>query len=93
MNAKGQYREGRRSQIDRPEYQALRKALGDALAESRIGQRELSRKLGKPEVYINRILQGRRTVEFAELLEICEGIGANPIEIFTHAIEGASKFD
>lgn len=55
-----------------------------------IGQRELSRKLGKPFVYVNRILQARRSIEFVELLNICEAIGADPVEVFTTAIQ-ASK--
>ncbi len=87
MNDKVLYsREGRRTQIDRAEYQALREAIEAAMVRSGIGQRELSRKLNKPFVYINRILNARRTLEFAEFLDICDAIGVDPLEVFATAI-------
>jgi len=92
VNAKGSIpRDGRRTQINRPEYLALRDALQAALDSSGVGQRELSRKLNKPFVYMNRILQGRRTLEFAEFLDICEALGVDPIEVFTEAMQSAKK--
>jgi len=55
------------------------------MAERGIGQRELSRLLEKPPVYMNRVLQGRRTLEFAEILDICEAMGVQPGVLFCDA--------
>ena len=57
------------------------------MAERGIGQRELSRLLEKPPVYMNRVLQGKRTLEFAEILDICTAIGVLPNALFTAAFE------
>lgn len=63
------------------------------MAQSGVGQRELSRRLNKSFVYINRVLQARRTLEFAEILEICEALEVDPIEIFTAAIQNSKRLD
>jgi len=90
VNSKGKIaREGRRKNIDLPEYEALREALASAMLQSGVGQRELSAKLGKPFVYINRVLNAKRTLEFAEILEICGALNIDPLEIFTAAIRNA----
>ena len=82
-------RVGRKGQINRREYVALREVLAEAMAAAGIGQRELSKKLGKPHVYIHRILNGRRTLEFAELLDICNSIGLNAAEAVNEALRRA----
>ena len=84
-------RNGRRSHIHSPEYDALRKALAEGMQAKGIGQRELSRKLGKPSVYVNRILGARRTIEFGEFIELCDGIGIDPANILEAAMRDAGR--
>lgn len=65
--------------------QALRravvKAIGDALVDSGMSERELSAKLGKHKNYINEILHGQHVVKFDEFIEIAEGLDMSPHDL------------
>lgn len=86
MSDKQGPRQGRWSSIHRPEYEALREVLSEAVVASGISQREVSRKLGKPPTHINRVLKARRTLEWSELLDLCEALGVNVLDVVTEAM-------
>lgn len=78
--------QGRLGKIDRPEYVALREVLAEAMDRERISQRQLSAKLGRPHVYINRIMAGRKSIEWADLVDICAAIPADVGEVVVEAM-------
>jgi hypothetical protein len=86
-------RNGRLESINRPEYESLRFELSRCFTSAGISQRSVSLKLGKGEEWVNRILVGRRTVEWSELLDICNAIGADPEQVIIDALRGAKKMD
>lgn len=91
MKFNGEGHDGRLGKIDRPEYVGLRTALADAMTKRGISQRQLSEQLGKPHVFVNRILQGRRSIEWSELIDICDCIGVSVREIVDSALERSGR--
>lgn len=87
MADKTQPREGRRTTINRPEYDSLRAVLRACVQASGLSQREVSLGLGRGEEYLNRILVGRRTLEWIELIELCRAIGVEPLDVLTRALK------
>lgn len=81
--------DGRLAHVGRPEYEALRAVLTEAMGREGIGQRELARRMDRPEVIVNRILKLRRSIDFADLLDMCDAIGISPVNVVAEALRRA----
>lgn len=84
-------REGRRTAIHRPEYDALREVLSEAISRAGVSQRALSAKLGKPPTHVNRVLSARRTLEWSELLDLCAAVDTDVAEVVAEAIRRSKR--
>lgn len=60
-----------------PHYKILRQALVGMRREARLTQRDLARKLKRPQNTVLRIEQGERRVDMVEFWRICRACGAS----------------
>jgi lambda repressor-like predicted transcriptional regulator len=86
-------RDGRSQSLNRPEYEALRAELLANIKSYGASQRSISLKLGHGEEWLNRILVGRKTVEWSELLDICKAIGVDPVSLQVAVLQRAHDCD
>jgi transcriptional regulator with XRE-family HTH domain len=49
--------------------------------ESGLNQRDLAKKLKKPQSYVSKYEKGERRLDIVELLKITDSLNANPVEI------------
>ena len=83
----GQAREHHRDRLARPEYERLRIVLERALGEQGVSQRELSKRLGLPSSFVNKVMKGNRPVELTELVDIALALGMKPAELFALLVD------
>jgi len=62
-------------------YDGLLELLREARESRNVSQRELSKRLGQQFTYIVKIERGTRRVDVVELVEICQALGADPVEL------------
>ena len=61
--------------------------LGRALEDRGVSQRELSKRLGMPSSFVNKVMKGTRPVELTELVDIALALGMKPAELFALLVE------
>jgi transcriptional regulator with XRE-family HTH domain len=75
--------------INSPMYRALGKVVNAARITAKMTQKEVAEKLDWPQNRISDIERGRRRVEVSELEEIAWAMGADSVELFRAARDGA----
>jgi transcriptional regulator with XRE-family HTH domain len=63
----------------------LRAAIAEAMEAAGITQRELSKKLGMPSSFINKVMKGTRPLEITELIDVARALGVEPGQLFGEA--------
>ena len=62
-----------------------RKLLREGLREGRrlagLRQSDVADRLHRPQSYVAKIESGERKIDFVEVLELCEAIGLDPMEL------------
>lgn len=74
-------REGRARKLERAEYKLLRALIVARMEELSISQRELGKVLGASSSYVNKLVQGKRTIELTEFLDLCSALRWDAAEI------------
>lgn len=74
-------REGRARKLERGEYKRLRAMVAERISELGLSQRELGKALGVSSSYVNKLVQGKRTLELTEFLDLCRVLGWSPATI------------
>jgi transcriptional regulator with XRE-family HTH domain len=64
-----------RKSLYSPEQDALRSLLRQLRLVAGLRQRELSRRLGKPQSFVSRYESGQRRLDLLELRQICQALG------------------
>lgn len=67
-------REGRARKLERDEYKRLRLLLSERMQELGLSQRELGKLLGVSSSYVNKLIQGKRTLELTEFFDLCRSL-------------------
>lgn len=65
----------------RAEYELLGSWIRKLREERGIGQKPLSRKLGKPEVFLNKVEHGRQRIDLVEFADLLRELHAEPEEL------------
>ena len=69
------------------EYQFMLEWLTKQRQLAGISQQQLAERLGKPQSYVSKFENGERRLDLIELIEICQAINSNPIELVTLIID------
>jgi transcriptional regulator with XRE-family HTH domain len=56
--------------------------------ENDITQAQLAKKLNRPQSFVSKYETGERNLDFVEVIEVFEGLGADPIEQITRMYRG-----
>lgn len=59
-------------------------ALVGVRQKAGVTQRELARRLGRAHSYVSRIEKGDRRLDVPEMIQWCEVLGADPVEVMSH---------
>ncbi len=65
----------------------LRSLLAQRRVKRRLTQGELAMRLGKVQSYIAKIEIGDRSLNIADLIQICRALNASPVRLLKEAIE------
>lgn len=85
----GQPRERHRDRLARPEYDRLRRAIQSAMEAAGVSQRDLSKRLGMPSSFVNKVLKGTRPLELTEFIDIASALGLDAGDLFKSTSEEA----
>lgn len=77
----GQPRDRHKERLARPEYDRLRAAIAEAMEAAGITQRELSKKLGMPSSFMNKVMKGTRPLEVTELIDVARALDVEPVDL------------
>lgn len=96
MAEKERRRKGPQSAVDlRAEYGRLGRWLAKHREAAGLSQRHLSRMVGKPESYVNKVELGLRRVDLVEFLDLARAVRLDPkmplSELLSAALEDADK--
>lgn len=61
----------------RPEYQRLGEWIRQARESKGLQQKPLSRRLGKPEQFLNRVEMGRQRIDVVDFVDLLKALGIN----------------
>jgi transcriptional regulator with XRE-family HTH domain len=64
------------------EHQAVGQALANVRMRARITQKELAKRLNKPQSFISAYENGQRRIDLLEFLRISEALKADPKKVF-----------
>lgn len=67
--------------MEREEYRRLRALISARMLEIGISQRELGVSLGMSTSYVNKLLNGKRTFELTELIDLCAALGLDTVDV------------
>lgn len=71
-------------------YEQFRALLVNARTTARITQKELAKKLGRPQSYVSKYERGERRLDVVELLDIARALGINPSKLIQR-LEGEGR--
>ncbi len=69
------------------EYKFMLEWLAKQRQLAGISQQQLAEKLGKPQSYVSKFENSERRLDIIELIEICQAINSDPIELVTLIID------
>ena len=64
-----------------PDYRSAIKMIVSVRVESGLSQREVSRRLGKPPSFVNKIEQIERRIDIVEFLAFADALGIPPADL------------
>lgn len=67
----------------KPEYAKLIELVREARIASKLQQKEICDRLGKPKNYLNKIERGERRLDVVELFELCDAMEKDPLELLS----------
>ncbi len=91
MATKAKKRPHRKSARLSPEYATVVAVLVAERKKTGIGQIELSSRLGKPQSYIAKTETGKRRIDVAELLAVCEALELDPHDVIDSVSRALKK--
>lgn len=65
----------------KPEYTKLIELVREARIASKLQQKEICDRLGKPKNYLNKVERGERRLDVVELFELCEAMEVDPMNL------------
>jgi len=75
----GKKRTARSAVLDtRPEYERFGAWMRAQREAAGLQQRPISRLLGKPEQFINKVEHGKQRIDVVEFLDFCQALGIEP---------------
>lgn len=74
----------------RPEYERIGHWLRARREEASLQQKPLSRLMGKPEQFLNKVEHGRQRIDLVEFLDLCRVLGLDPGQTVGELAEIAS---
>ena len=60
--------------------------LAEVRTKASVTQRELARRLGRAHSYVSRIEKGDRRLDVPEMIQWCEVLGADPVDVMRHIL-------
>ena len=67
--------------MEREEYKLLRALVAARMQNLGISQRELGVSLGMSTSYVNKLLNGKRTIELTELIDLCKELDLDTVKV------------
>lgn len=67
--------------------QALMTALAAARRQAQLTQRRLAQRLGRAHSFVAKIERGQRQLSVLELVELADGLGTDPRELFAEILK------
>lgn len=67
--------------IDDIRRDRLRKALKEARLTAGLRQIDVADALQKPQSYVAKVESGERRIDFIEVLDLCNAVGADPVSL------------
>jgi transcriptional regulator with XRE-family HTH domain len=64
-------------------HKAMMAVLRASRTEKGLTQRQLAEKLGRAENFVNKVETGERRLDLIEFFQLAEGLGVDPIVLFT----------
>lgn len=71
-------------------YRALARQMMLARKHSGMTQKELARRLNKPQSYVSKLESGERRLDFVELVESAEALGLPPLDLIQKVLSDPS---
>jgi transcriptional regulator with XRE-family HTH domain len=68
--------------VDQKKYGALGAVLAAARGKVGLTQKQLSKRLGKPQSFVSNYERGQRRIDVLELIRIAEVLNADPGKLF-----------
>lgn len=65
----------------------MRRAIQDAMDSAGVSQRDLSKRLGMPSSFVNKVLKGTRPLEVTELVDLARALGLSAGELLVMATD------
>lgn len=72
---------GNQSSLRNPEYQLLIGMLQEVWLASNQTQKQICDALGRPKNYLIKIAKGERRIDVLELMQLCDVLSVDPLEI------------
>lgn len=65
--------------LERQRYELLRTELKNTRLKARLFQRDLAKKLHKPQSYVSKVESGERNLDTIEFISYCNALDLDPI--------------
>lgn len=65
--------------------------LGEVRSKAGVTQRELARRLDRAHSYVSRIEKGDRRIDVPEMIQWCEVLGADPVDVMRRIVQASSR--
>ena len=72
-------------------YQAFLNLLRQLREQAGMTQVELGDRLGNTQTFVSKIERGERRLDVVEFTELCEALGADPLDAFRRFLDGRAK--
>ncbi len=79
------------STIHDARFEAMLKMLKEARVSKKLSQEELSSRLGKHRVYVNKVESGQRRIDVAELFDICRELDLSIYSVIQATFDASSS--
>ncbi len=73
--------------LERQRYELLRTELKNCRLKSGLFQRDLAKKLNKPQSYVSKVESGERNLDFVELITYCTALNLDPTSFLKKIIQ------
>jgi transcriptional regulator with XRE-family HTH domain len=73
-------------QLRTPRHRRVLAVLVEIRTEAGVTQRELARRLDRAHSYVSRIEKGDRRLDVPEMIQWCEALGADPVDLMRRIV-------